>query len=327
MQLIVMTSEDWQEVVGLLGAVLLAITNGAPAVPTPAPIHTDNPKYGAFMDVVKLLKPMMNTSADPCNDFYAFTCGNFNGDMSFDVSDNENSIKMARQFKKQYYLDVAPQPVNQAAWYFQQCRQANMNWNSVANGAPTVSALNDMLSMTGVPFPALNQSINNISPLTPTQLGTMIGYLAGSEGVYTLLSPFVDTNWKDPTGPQGYGLFIDQPTTIYRSTYYTKAWDLIRSNYVATVQKNLQKVAAAMNMNALNPTKLKSDAEALVDFEFNLATQYSTDDTTRRKYQRSYNPMTRTNATTAYSFIDWRTFLAHARERNLTNSTDNKLLK
>ncbi|CAJ0574538.1 unnamed protein product, partial [Mesorhabditis spiculigera] len=289
-------------------------TNGAPAVPTPAPIHTDNPKYGAFMDVVKLLKPLMNTTIDPCDDFYAFTCGSMDAsmEMSFDVSDNDNALKMARQFRKQYYLDISPLPVKQVAWYFQACRAANLNPDSFQNGAPLVQALaNLQANVPGVPFPALNQTVTNVQALSPAQLGGLVGYLAGSEGIPTLLTPFADTNWRDPHGPQPYSLFIDQPSTIYGYTYHTKAYDLFHDTFVNTIKANLRALAKVMNMPALNENKLDSDAKAMVDFEHQLILAYSTDDTTRRQYKRSYNPVTRNNVTAMFPFIDWRTFLAH----------------
>lgn len=46
----------------------------------------------------------------------------------------------------------------------------------------------------------------------------------------------------------------------------------------------------------------------MAQFDYDLATKYSTDDTTRRQYARSYNPMTVDGLQKLAPFLDWKTF-------------------
>ncbi|VDN30272.1 unnamed protein product [Cylicostephanus goldi] len=46
------------------------------------------------------------------------------------------------------------------------------------------------------------------------QLANALAYLSFTQGVDTLVTPLVDTNWEDPT--KGYRMFMDQNTAYMR---------------------------------------------------------------------------------------------------------------
>ncbi|KAK5983880.1 hypothetical protein GCK32_000837, partial [Trichostrongylus colubriformis] len=62
----------------------------------------------------------------------------------------------------------------------------------------------------------------------------------------------------------------------------------------------------------LDQTTLANDAADIVNFDHLLAMTYSTDDTTRRQFDRSYNPMTINQLLQTYPKISWHTFTSEA---------------
>lgn len=65
----------------------------------------------------------------------------------------------------------------------------------------------------------------------------------------------------------------------------------------------------------LDAATLDNDVMGIVNLELILARNLSTDDTTRRQYARSYNPMSVTQAQTTYPFIDWTVYFKQLSRR------------
>lgn len=74
-------------------------------IPTLPPIASNDPKYNAYMSAAQLLKMAINTSADPCNDFWGYACGSYPSNMgiSFGVVDYNNYVKQGTQIKNPMY--------------------------------------------------------------------------------------------------------------------------------------------------------------------------------------------------------------------------------
>ncbi|KIH66995.1 peptidase family M13, partial [Ancylostoma duodenale] len=288
-------------------------------IESPKPIDPGNDKYSGYRTASALFKASLNTTVDPCNDFYKYTCGNFAGDMSFDVSDTNNAVAMANQMGNTTYVDASPDPVKQVAWYYQKCSTARMNWNSVnSNGKFVMDAINriaagdpDFLNRTQFPFYMFYQDQKPGSFPDRVGMGYLLGYPAGFEGVPSLVTPFVDTNWKDPHGPDGYAYYIDQPTTLLPYTYHVKAWGIYEQALTNSVVATMNLLAKTQN-KTLDQKTLLQDAKDIVAFDHLLALTYSTDDTTRRQSERSYNPMTMGQLSQMYPKISWHTFVPEA---------------
>ncbi|KAF1765822.1 hypothetical protein GCK72_005775 [Caenorhabditis remanei] len=286
-------------------------------VAPPKQIPSSNSKYQSYQQVVQLFKASVNLSADPCNDFYAYTCGNFQGDMSFDVSDNSNVNDMVSKLSDDAYISTAPLPVQQTRWYFDQCVSARQNWNTiVASGKVVTDAINKLGAgstgfeqSTQFPFPMLDQ--NKDVTTYPGKLG--LGYLVGSltaSGVDTFVSAGVDTNWKDPAGPEGFAYLIDQPSTFAPNTYYLKDWDALNAQLNDSITSTMLLLAQVQNKN-LDLNILAKDVQDIIHLDYVLATNFSTDDTTRRQYDRSYNPNTLAQLRSLYhdDIFSWHMFL------------------
>ncbi|PIC47267.1 hypothetical protein B9Z55_006678 [Caenorhabditis nigoni] len=290
-----------------------AAVNVAP----PRQIKTDNNKFQSYQQVVQLFKASVNLSVDPCNDFYAYTCGNFQGDMSFDVSDDSNVADMVAQITNDNYIQTAPLPVKQTRWYFDQCVYARQNWNTlVADGAVVTNAINALAAgtrgfekQTQFPFPMLDQNTDVTTYPGNYGLGYLVGSLTAS-GVDTLISGGVDTNWKDPAGPEGFAYLIDQPSTMAPNTYYLKDWDDLSYNLNVSMTKTMLLLAKVQG-KTLDPTILAKDIQDIIHLDYVLATNFSTDDTTRRQYDRSYNPNTLAQLRAQYrdNIFSWHMFL------------------
>uniref|UniRef100_A0A1I7UUF2 Peptidase_M13 domain-containing protein n=1 Tax=Caenorhabditis tropicalis TaxID=1561998 RepID=A0A1I7UUF2_9PELO len=284
-------------------------------VAAPNKIAPSSSQYNSYQQVVQLFKSSVNLSADPCNDFYAYTCGNFQGDMSFDISDDSNINDMVTQLTNDNYISTAPLPVKQTRWYFDQCIQARQNWNTiVASGSVVTNAINQLAAGTTgfpgtqFPFPMLDQSAN---VTWPGKFG--LGYLAGSltaQGVDTIISSGVDTNWKDPTGPDGFAYLLDQPTTFAPNTYYLKDWNDLQASLTTSITQTMLLLAQVQN-KVLDPTILAKDVQDVINLDYVLAMNFSTDDTTRRQYDRSYNPNTLTQLRSQYhdDLFSWHMYL------------------
>ncbi|KIH50966.1 hypothetical protein ANCDUO_18952 [Ancylostoma duodenale] len=70
-------------------------------------------------------------------------------------------------------------------------------------------------------------------------------------------------------------------------------------------------LAISQNINP-NPDQLAKDAREIVEFDHNLAMKYSTDDTTRRGFERNFNPMTIRQLMSNYPKISWPMFIGEA---------------
>ncbi|KHJ86451.1 hypothetical protein OESDEN_13803 [Oesophagostomum dentatum] len=71
-------------------------------------------------------------------------------------------------------------------------------------------------------------------------------------------------------------------------------------------------VLASTQKMLLNQDTLLQDALDIVAFDHLLALSYSTDDDTRRQFDRSYNPMTISQLSATYPNISWHTFVPEA---------------
>ncbi|VDP14884.1 unnamed protein product [Heligmosomoides polygyrus] len=157
--------------------------------------------------------------------------------------------------------------------------------------------------------------LNQKEPVKPfpdrVGLGYLFGYPAGGEGAPNLVTPSVDTNWKDPHGNNGYAFYIDQPSTLVPYTYHVKTWDTYENILYQGIMDTMNLLAKTQGVT-LDQKTLAADAADIVRFDHLLALTYSTDDTTRRTYDRSYNPMTITQLSQTYPKISFHTFVPEA---------------
>uniref|UniRef100_A0A915AZ76 Uncharacterized protein n=1 Tax=Parascaris univalens TaxID=6257 RepID=A0A915AZ76_PARUN len=290
---------------------------------TPPPIFrytnerapANGPLAVPYAQVTHLFQSMINISADPCSDFYTFTCGNYNNPagMSFEELDERNMRLIADKINDPAYRNSASsKPMQQLFHYFDTCKTAFSDWSAITRDASYVkSKLRSFQSVTRLPFPLLQQDSTDLAVPNSTTLATAIGYLEGALQTATFLTSGIDTNWRHPQSTQGYMLMVDQATLTYPASYYLKAWNLIKAEYRERVMTWMNQLTSS-----LNQTQLSRDVEDMLNLELRFVTELMTDANTRRNFARSYNRYTVAQASAQYPFLDWRIYLqeisAHA---------------
>ncbi|CAJ0601284.1 unnamed protein product [Cylicocyclus nassatus] len=286
---------------------------------SPKQIENGASKYEGYKDVVKLFKSIIDTKANPCEDFYQYTCGNLQGDMSFVNSDYDNFHNMIEQFKNRSYIDKAPEPVKMMSRYFEKCVAARTNWNELTKDAKVVMAAIKRLAGgngdypdTKYPFYMLYQNTQESEALTPNGLAFLLGNTIGMDGVASLVQAMVDINWKDHNGGDGNKFFLDQPDTLIPYKYHIRAWDTAKQSIMETLKSIMNRIANSQGITLIED-KLNFYLNEVLEFDHVLATKYSTDDTTRRSFERSFNTMTLQELQERYDKINWKLFISEVR--------------
>ncbi|CEF59626.1 Phosphate-regulating neutral endopeptidase [Strongyloides ratti] len=277
-------------------------------IPTPGTVKNNSSQENAYKDVVKNLKLSVDLTANPCNNFYQYACGNFNDSMSFDKIDNNNFILMATQIKKDNYInDNSPQPLKMLKKYFNKCVDFQTNPGSYLNNGSVIKSIyQNIQNNIKTPFPLLNQKSNQPSVPSSNELGRVIGLISGVYQSDTFITGYTDTNWKHPS--KGYSFFIDQPTLTYSSTYYNKVWN---STDLKAVQGTIDLMNSLANIIGVNLDQniLSKDINDIFNLEKMIASQMLTSDDVRRQYSRSYVPMTVSQATRTFPNFNFTSYL------------------
>uniref|UniRef100_A0A0K0DSY4 Peptidase M13 C-terminal domain-containing protein n=1 Tax=Strongyloides stercoralis TaxID=6248 RepID=A0A0K0DSY4_STRER len=300
-------------------------------IPTPGTVQNNSTKQNAYNDILKNLKASVDLTANPCDNFYQYACGNFNDSMSFDKVDYNNFALMASQIKKDGYItNNSPQPLITLKKYFNKCVDFQTNQETyLKNGNIIRSIYQNLQDNIKVPFPLLNQNSIEPSIPLPTELGRLIGVLSGSFQVDTFVTGYVDTNWEHPS--KGYSFFIDQPTLTYSSTYYNKVWNATDLQAVNATIDLMNALSQIIGVN-LDQDILFKDVNDIFNMEKTIASNMLTSDDVRRQYARSYVPMTVYQATKAFPNLNLGEYLnnvavnASIDVKNIINTNNFKII-
>uniref|UniRef100_A0AC35TPY8 DNA repair protein REV1 n=1 Tax=Rhabditophanes sp. KR3021 TaxID=114890 RepID=A0AC35TPY8_9BILA len=278
---------------------------------TPAPLQNASPeRTAAYANIVSHLMGNLNLTADPCVDFYTYSCSNIQTPMSFDSLDAKNVKMMADKIKEDGYItDQSALPLQQLKSYFSACQNFYTNKAAFVDDGTLISKIfNDAANKINVKFPMFETNEVVTFP-DAKEFGRLLGYLSGTQSIETLISTVVDTNWEQPN--HGYSLFIDQSILFYENTVYTKAWDYYKADYKETAYRLLITLKDDLIKDVWND-QISKDIDDILEMELTIATLLTTDDTTRRNYKRSYNPMTVNDANTQFPRIDFYSYLTEA---------------
>uniref|UniRef100_A0A0N5ANT2 Neprilysin n=1 Tax=Syphacia muris TaxID=451379 RepID=A0A0N5ANT2_9BILA len=260
-------------------------------------------RFKAYSDAVALLRYSMNYSADPCEDFYSYACGQYDKSVSFTIIRNKNYRHIAEEMEKSKYQTVVS-ALKKTIQFYEACKTARIDYESAKkNGEAIKQIVDEFSSATGLRFSMFDtpaQSQKQI--LNAETLGKAVGILS-TYGVDTLITPMVDTNWKSPST---FHLFIDQNTLYYDKSYYTvDAWNVTEGRYRGILTELFSDYTAMMNKSLSNNT-LDTYMNKFIQIELTLASEYSSTDTERRQYERSYNDLIKDN----FTFIDLDSYMS-----------------
>ena len=200
---------------------------------------------------------------------------------------------------------------------YTQCIKDTNNWSNITvNGKIIKDKVNGFNAVTKFGFPII-ENFADTWP-NPESLAKALGYLSGTEGIDTLITPVIDTNWRNPTGPSPYLLYIDQSSLALSWTYYIgKTWDATKVTLQERIQALFTGYAEIVGVQLDNDT-LQKDIDDILNFEYLLANNYSSSADTRLQNARSYNLYTSTTFAAKYKNIDITAYL-----NELTTSSPN----
>ncbi|KHJ93361.1 peptidase family M13 [Oesophagostomum dentatum] len=281
-------------------------------------ITPNNPEeYKAYKTAVDFFQESVNASADPCTDFFQYACGKYDKPVSFSVARAKILEDMVDQLIHTLQKSEA---LRKAKLFTDACVEATKdsseNQRILETNNYLLPRVNKLTEFLGTNFTYIFGGEVTSRP-NSMQLANALGYMSFDQGIDTLVTPGIDTNWPEPT--KGYFLFLDQNTAYMGKAYYdVKAFKTIKENYVNSSTEIVATFARAQKIS-IDKAKLKENIRGLIEFEQMIALNYSSDDETRRVFKRSWNPQSIAGLKN-YSFVDWTTYLKHPEQYKKMNN-------
>lgn len=264
-------------------------------------------------NIFNTFQKSVNTAIDPCNDFYSYACGTFNQPVSFTTARARNLVYMSQQLEDPAYQSTIQNSsaLTKEKQFYTACLAATVSSKTedqlLIQNNYIGTKVKTLTSLIGQSFSLLDGGTATLPD--SRKLADALGYLSFSEGIDTLVTPLVDTYWIDNS--QGYQMFIDQNTAYLSKTYYQpSAWKIEKPKYFNVASAVIQRYAKEQQITL--PINLNDTLSKILDYEQVVATKYSTDDDTRRQFNRSWNLYQVGDLGTSFSFLDWITYLTHA---------------
>ncbi|RCN52359.1 hypothetical protein ANCCAN_01401 [Ancylostoma caninum] len=293
-------------------------SHGEPVVKTELNIRRNKPitpsnvdEYNAYKVAVNYYQESVNTSVDPCTDFFQYACGKYDKPVSFGVGRAKIDENIAKKlYSTDYDVTIrSSEALTKGKSFTDACveatRDSSKNQEILATKNYLLPRVRKLAGYLGSEFTYVFGGEVSRRP-DKTQLANALAYLSFDQGIDTLVTPMVDTNWPEPK--KGYTMFLDQNTAFMGKSYYEPdAFETIKESYVNSATKIIATFAKAQNLR-VDETKLKENIRGLIEFEQMIVLSYSTDAETRRTYPRSWNPRS-IGQLQEYSFVDWQIYM------------------
>ncbi|GMT36976.1 hypothetical protein PFISCL1PPCAC_28273 [Pristionchus fissidentatus] len=282
-------------------------------------IATTDTRYAKFNQISNLFESWMNTTIDPCDDFYHYVCGkgqNTGERSPFDISKSKDNQVTAAMWKvPAAYWTSAPLPVKQMKWIYDKC-QKDDSFTVEDQQAQQKKMMQDLIDYTKVDVPFFVPTTKK--KLDKVTLSKLTGYTKGAYGAFVLLTAFVSTDFKAPdTAP--YITYIDQPLPMFIPDVYTDAnYEKYKPILAALLAESISNFAFTMGVKIAATTTMKMAGD-MVDFD-RLISNMQQDPIVRRQVERNYNPYTLAELNTKADQFDWVAYL----QSTLTLLGDNK---
>ncbi|CAJ0945180.1 unnamed protein product, partial [Mesorhabditis belari] len=265
----------------------------------------------------------MDPSANPCEDFYQFTCGTFlnntdlNGRSRVGIYD-ESQTEVNRQ------TSVALDAVTSSSSLTERITKAaynacvyNYNQADVVDKTQTIyQEITNAFGITDLPF-FLDPSSLSMFSIPTTQIFSAVGYFEGTHALGTLLFSWSTVDYQNITQN---ALFMDQPGLPLPRDYYVKPQFLTKIEDHVQEYADLISLVAANLGKTVDPNAIYQMAADVVNFEISIAVA-SLPDEEERNYRQMYNPYTIDGLRQAYPNIEWTAYFDKLLKNvGLTNS-------
>lgn len=266
--------------------------------PLPEPDHSDGWKAAA-----KMFLESMNTSVDPCHDFYRYSCDNYIAkhplsgaakQSTFDELQKTVFINLTKAFEKlETHMDQEKsETLKMTTNIYKACK-------AVKNDTYAGSKILDDIANEYGGWPILDSTwdINKV----PNNIFWMMGSIFTKYGVPTLFVPQVEI---DARNIQKHILYLDEanlaiPADYYRSPNLTQRYqDVLRKTIYQTVQ--------AMSKKIDNVTVLPQ-IDRMVKIEYHLA-MISVNASEQRNMSLGYNPYDVASAEKQFPAFNWKSY-------------------
>uniref|UniRef100_A0A0N5AI18 Peptidase_M13 domain-containing protein n=1 Tax=Syphacia muris TaxID=451379 RepID=A0A0N5AI18_9BILA len=242
--------------------------------PTNLTAATPRPKLSAkrreaLRQAANIFRSNVNFAADPCENFYRYTCGSRKSDQTvWDDIFSQNFRRFADNIEHSYYGKRSLSSLWKMKTFYKKCTMFYSNINDrFRSSVEIVRIVNEFATQSGLQMTMFNDYRYH-QTLTSSAFAYAIGYLS-SIGVDTLLTPLVYADWMNPAR---YKLYIDQPTLFWP-----------RSSYIEPSARK----------SVVSDGTLNQHITSFLYFEKTLAQFYMADEADRRNYSRLYNPFYR----------------------------------
>uniref|UniRef100_A0AC35GCQ7 Zincin n=1 Tax=Panagrolaimus sp. PS1159 TaxID=55785 RepID=A0AC35GCQ7_9BILA len=237
------------------------------------PLNTE-----AYQQAAKYIESSIDTSVNPCDDFYQYSCGKFNGDESFAAANKNIYQDLIDSYNTRNNND--PLPVKQVRKMYHRCLKDLLNWDTaVGNGALIETIVKNFFKSTNLSFPLFFES-NSSLPEWPSSklMSSSMGYLKGFHGVDTLISAKVNLNINNPTGSLPYIFQFDLPVLTWDDeSYEGQYWDEVGKKELTNIIRQIFVGFGNISKIEITEAEMENAVEEIVRFEEYIAKKILTD--------------------------------------------------
>ncbi|CAJ0919292.1 unnamed protein product, partial [Mesorhabditis belari] len=262
-----------------------------------------------FKQAADYLLRGIDPTANPCEDFFQFTCGTYINNTSLNGKSRVGTFDEAQtQVNKD--TAVALDAISASSSLTERIAQAAYaacvyNYNQDVNDkSKTIyQEITNAFGIPEIPF-FLDPSSLSMFSIPTSQLFSAVGYFEGTHALGTLLFSWTTVDYQNI---KQNALFMNQPDLPLPRDYYVKP------QFLSIIQAHVQEYADLITMVAGNLGKTVDSnaiyqmAADVVNFEISIATA-SWSDEEQRNYKQMYNPYTISGLQANYPNIQWTAY-------------------
>ncbi|CAJ0583999.1 unnamed protein product, partial [Mesorhabditis spiculigera] len=273
---------------------------------TDPPVISNNTQW---KDAANYLLRGMDPTANPCEDFYQFTCGTYlnntilNGRPRIGVygeSQTHVNNDTARALDSVTSSSSLTERITKAA--YQACVY-NYGQDNVDDKSKQIYT--EMTNAFGIPELPLFMDPTAMFSIPSTQIWSAVGYYEGTHALGSLLFSWSTVDYQNITQN---ALFMNQPGLPLPRDYY------VLPQFLTIMEAHVQEYAQLISMWAkalgktVKPENIQQIAADAVNFEIAIALA-SWPDEEQRNYKQMYNPYTLNKLMSAYPTVEWTAYL------------------